>query len=153
MSDDTYNWEKDNRLWERVLNIDVVATIYVCGVGDDGSPEITCGFLDMDDKLCLPNAPVTPKYHAAEVAIQLFREYMGVDLNTIDIVPYGFFDPIHPPLHDKLNRNIILSYATRIHPGTPVHHDLRFMNYEEINIARERIERGHYEAYRAGFSG
>jgi hypothetical protein len=148
MSDDAYDWEQ-----RRDLSVDVVATIYVCGVSADGSPEITCGFLEKDDRFCLPNAPVTAEKHAAEVAVELFKTYLGVDLATIDVVPYGFFDPIRPPLPDKHNRHIILSYSTRIHPGTPVHSTLRFMNYEEINIARARIERGHYEAFRAGFSG
>ena len=131
------------------FNVRVVAGIYVCGVDDDQRPVITCGFIeDEEHQLFLPSMSVTHKHHAAEIAIRLFREHVATDLRTLDIVPFGFFDPIREPTDER--RTIYLGYKTRIHPGTPVHSDLRFMKYEEVSLARRRISASHYQAYRTG---
>lgn len=135
------------------FNVDVLAGVYVWAANEDGSPIITCGFLeDEEHNLSLPSMSLDIEEHAAHTAIALFREYVGVDPRMLDIVPYGFFDPIRPQLHDleMEHRTVFIYYKTKIHPGTPVHPDLRFMTHEELEIARPRITRGHYEAYRAG---
>jgi len=133
--------------------VQVLAGVYVWGATQDGSPIITCGFLENEDgNLSLPSMSLETECHAAHTAIALFREYVGVDPRTLDIVPYGFFDPINPKLPDEdmEARMLYVYYKTKIHPGTPVHPKLRFMTHEEIDIARTRITRGHYEAYRTG---
>jgi len=151
MTKDAYDWEDIHK-----FQVHVLAGIYVWGSDDAGQPTITCGFLEDDNNvLTLPSQPVTHEQYAAQVAVELFRKFVAVDPRMLDIVPYGFCDPIKPPLEedDMAHRTIHLCYKTRIHPGTPVHPDLRFMTHEEIAIARPRITRGHYEAYRAGLSG
>ena len=134
--------------------VDILAGIYVWASSEDGSPITTCGFLeDADSQLSLPSSVLDEKQHAAHTAIQLFRKYVAVDPRMLDIVPYGFFDPIRPAILNEIEmreRTISLYYKTKIHPGIPVHPDLRFMTHEELEIARPRITRGHYEAYRAG---
>ena len=135
------------------FQIKVVIGVYVWSTDNEGKPIMTCGFLeDEDHRLTLPSLEVTHETHAAQVAISLFRKYVAVDPRTIDIVPFGFFDPIRPPLDksEMSSRIIYLGYKTKIHPGTPVHPDLRFMSHEETGIAKDRIARGHYEAYRTG---
>jgi len=138
------------------FHIKVMASIYVWSTTVNGKPITTCGFLeDENHNLTLPAWTLSHEQHAAHIAIKLFRKYIAVDPRTLDIVPYGFFDPIRPPLDEQemLRRTIHVCYKTQIHPGTPVHPTLRFMTHEELEIARRRIARGHYEAYRAGVSG
>jgi len=155
------NWHDNTNNWYPVadqFNVQVVASVYLCGTANDGSENITCGFIECDDGvLHLPCSSITNKQHAAEVAYELFKETVGVDPRTIDIVPYGFFDPMVPALGEtqKKNRIIYLGYKTKIYPGIPVHPNLRFMNDEELSNARanQRIRRGHYEAYKAGRIG
>lgn len=152
MSTDMYEWESDVDKFE----VKVLACIYVLSIDADGAPQTTCGFLESDDhELYLPALSITRNRNAAHAAVELFKQNISVDLRTIDIVPSGFFDPIYPKLRledDRLQRTIYLGYKTRIHPGTPVHQDLRFKTNEEIQFARARITRGHYEAYRAGLN-
>jgi hypothetical protein len=150
MSDDMYDWENVSK-----MSVKIVIGVYVFSTTDDNKPVITCGFLEKDNILMLPSQDLTNERHAAQIAISMFREYVGIDPRTIDIVPFGFFDPIRPPLDDlEMNhRDVLLGYKTKIHPGTPVHPDLRFLQYEELELARPRITRGHYEAYRTGVSG
>ncbi len=150
MTTDMFEWEEQ----EERFQIEIIAGVYVWDATDDGLPIITCGFLE-DEKqhLSLPSMSLTFEEHAAHTAIALFREYVAVDPRAIDIVPCGFFDTLLPRLFDESemrNRKISLYYKTKIHPGTPVHPDLRFMTHEELEIARPRITRGHYEAYRTG---
>lgn len=138
------------------FQVEVVAGIYVWSVNDEGAPGITCGMLeDEGNNLRLPSSLLTYDQHAAHIAIALFRKYIAIDPRTLDIVPYGFFDPVRPQLDNvqMQQRTVYSFYKTKIHPGTPIHPDLRFMTYEEIEIARPRIARGHYEAYRTGISG
>ena len=152
MSRDSFEWdEQDSR-----FTVQVMAGIFVYGMNADQTPEITCGFLEGEDhELRLPSACITDQQHAAHVAVSLFKKYVGIDPRTLDITPFGFFDPLRPPLDESLmaQRTIYLGYKTNIHPGTPVNPDLRFMRYEELEIARSRVARGHYEAYRTGVSG
>ena len=151
MSSDTYDWENITK-----FQVQVVTAIYVWGATENRQPIVTCGFLeDTDSQLYLPCKDLNEGQHAAEVAVELFRKYIAVDPRSLDIVPYGFFDPVRPLLddYDKARRIIHLGYQTKIHPGTPVHPDLRFMTNEELQIARSRIARGHYEAYRTGTNG
>jgi hypothetical protein len=146
MSDDMFDWEV-----ESPLGVEVVAGIYVHGEAENGSPLITCGFIEDKDSgtLRLPSMALNTNLHAAEAAVKLFSKYLNVDLRTIDIVPYGFFDPMVVG-HTDDPRIIILGYKTHIHPGTPAHKDLRFINHAEIDIATGRIKRGHRAAYLAG---
>jgi len=149
MSADMYDWENVPHSFQ----VQVIAGVYVWAVDEEGSPMITCGFLESDThQLSLPSLPLAKTEHAAHTAITLFREYVAVDPRTLDIVPYGFFDPIRPKLDapEMEKRTLYVYYKTKIHPGTPVHPDLRFFTHEELEIARARITRGHYEAYRAG---
>jgi len=135
------------------FQIKIIAGVYVWSATKDGSPIITCGFLENNKhQLSLPSMGVAESKYAAHTAIVLFRKYVGVDPRMLDIVPAGFFDPIRPKLDmlEMENRTIYLYYKTKIHPGTPAHPDLRFMTHEELELARPRITRGHYEAYRAG---
>jgi len=149
MTDDMHDWENIQK-----FQVQIVIGVYVWGVTDNEKPVITCGFLeDEQHGLMLPSRDLPHEQYAAQIAISMFREYVGVDPRIIDIVPFGFFDSIKPPLDDMPNRNILLGYKTKIHPGTPVHPDLRFLQHEELEIARPRIARGHYEAYRTGVSG
>ena len=147
MSDDMYDWEVKI---PSDLTVEVVAGIYIHGASDTGSPLITCGFIEDEESgtLSLPSMALNTNLHAAEAAVKLFKQYLNIDLRTIDIVPYGFFDPMGGDRDDK--RVIILGYKTHIHPGTPAHKDLRFINHEQINIATGRIKRGHRAAYLAG---
>ena len=141
---------------KKLMDIDIVACIIVCGVDESGAQRMTCGFIEDDHgELSLPQGGSIVCNHVAELALDLFREYIDVDIRTLDIVPGGFFDPLKPDLHelDKESRTITLSYNTRIHPGTPVHSKLRFLDHEEISVARGRITRGHYQAYRAAMFG
>jgi len=149
MTDDMYDWERQTPKFR----VNVLAGIYVWDVTADGSPVVTCGFLESDKhQLSLPSMALAFETHTAHTAIALFREYVAVDPRMLDIVPYGFFDPIRPQLDDQdmQNRAVCVYYKTKIHPGTPVHPDLRFLTNDEIDIARTRIARGHYEAYRGG---
>lgn len=149
MSTDMYDWENPSPQFQ----VKVIAGVYVWAATKDGSPIITCGFLeDEQHQLSLPSMSLSTSEHAAHTAIALFREYVAVDPRMLDIVPYGFFDPIRPKLEglEMENRIVYVYYKTKIHPGTPVHPDLRFMTNEELEIARPRIARGHYEAYRTG---
>lgn len=139
-----------------MYKVEVIIGVYVWGASEDGQPITTCGFLeDEQNGLMLPSKEITDHQHAAQLAISMFREYVGVDPRQIDIVPLGFFDPIRPQLKnsDMSSRTILLGYKTKIHPGIPVHPDLRFLQHEELELARPRITRGHYEAYRTGVSG
>jgi hypothetical protein len=133
--------------------VEIIASIYVWTATSGGAPIVTCGFLeDKHHGLSLPSLSVDVHQFAAHAAIALFRKYVAIDPRMLDIVPGGFFDPIRPQIsaHNMRNRTLCLCYKTKIHPGTPVHPNLRFMTHEELEIARPRIARGHYEAYRAG---
>jgi hypothetical protein len=138
------------------IHNDVVIGIYVWGTTDEGKPVTTCGFLENSHgELCLPRKGLADDRYAAQIAISMFREYINVEPRQLDIVPLGFFDPIDLSAspEDRFTRTILLGYKTRIHPGTPVHPDLRFFRHDELELARPRITRGHYEAYRTGVSG
>lgn len=151
MSEDAYDWEFSTDKFET----HVLTAIYVCGATEEGHPEIKCAFLESEEsELYLPHKQVDYSTHAATIAVRMFKEYVGLDHRAYDIVPYGFFDPILPQLDDDemCNRIISLGYKTRVIPGTPLHPDLRLLSHDEIELARQRIKRGHYAAYRAGIS-
>ncbi len=150
MSSDSYGWE----LQTNKFLVQVVSTVYIYHHSGDGKPTVLCGFLETSNVLHLPCEYITENQYAAEVAVSLFKKHIPIDLKNLDIIPYGFFDPMKPPLseQERAHRTICLAYQTRIQPGTPVNSDLRFMTYEEIEIARGRIARGHYEAYRTGLA-
>jgi hypothetical protein len=151
MSDDMFDWEVQPPKFE----IHVLAGVYVMSCDNEQRPITTCGFIESDDgELHLPYTQLADDKFAAQVAVKLFRELIPVDLRTLDIVPYGFFDPLGADKDESMAQRVVsIFYKTRVHPGTPVHPDLRFLTHEELEIARPRIRRSHYEAYRTGVGG
>lgn len=153
-----YDFEKQS--YDK-LRVDVVACIYLYTEDNNGNPQILCAFLeDEDGNLTLPYIQANKREYLAETAIRLFKKSLKVNLRTLDIVPGGFFDPISffDPIYsnltdeEKANRTIIVAYKTVITPGTPVNNALRFMNHDEVEVARKRIARGHHKAYKEGIS-
>lgn len=149
MSDDCFEWE----MQPDKLAIEVCLCIFMLGLNEDGIMEKQCAFIDENDEVRLPFVFLDKNQHVAQTVLNLIEENVSDDYRNLDIMSVSFFDPvINKKSFDVSNRSIILAYKTIIAPGTPIKKNLRFYNYEKVETVKGRIRRGHFEAFRRGFS-
>lgn len=144
MSKDCYDWEENH-----LFNIEVALAIYKWEEFSNKNFVKRCAFIEKDNEIFLPYIDFkTTNKHCAEIAVELVKKYIGVDIRNIDIMQIGFFDPIKYE-----NRNIVLCYKTIINDPIPIHKELKFIADEQLQISKRRIRTGHYSAFREGIKG
>jgi len=131
------------------FKVSVVVAIFARTKNDTGLPD-KCAFYDKDGKVYLPNAPLTANKHANEVALDLIKQLVPVDLRLLSITPIGFFDPITEDVAKRADREVILGYRVIVSPGMPVHNELEFKDHEELRISLERVSENHFRVFRLG---
>jgi len=135
-----------------MFDIEVVLCIYVFGSNENGEPSITCGFVKQEDgRLTLPSVKLGLNKFCSESVSNIISDNIQADIQTLDVVQVGFFDRIVEKNRGE-TRNVVLAYKTHVLPGTPVNKNLVFYTHKEIEIIRNKIQEGHYEAYRIGFN-
>jgi hypothetical protein len=127
-----------------------VAIAIFARTSNDTSLPTKCAFYDKDGSVYLPNAPLTADMHANQVAINLIKTLIPVDIRLLSITPLGFFDPIIEDPAQRADREIILGYRVIVSPGMPVLQDLEFKDHEQLRIALERVSANHFRVFRLG---
>ena len=133
------------------FNISVALAIFARTSNDSALPT-KCAFYDKDGRIYLPNAPLTADKHAHQIAIDLIKVLVPVDLRLLTITPIGFFDPVIEDAAQRAEREVLLGYRVIVSPGMPVLSELEFKDHAELRIAATRISQNHLRVFRLGLS-